>query len=416
MTTSTPISDWIHLGSTHPSVQSFSATFTFPLPLVDVFHSKSGGLATLNELGGGVNKQSFTFFLLGWLPAGASVAFLFDTLHMMIIYDHLSPFFFCDVCIVRRYSFYCPMRGQFGFDIRCEFTAIHHSIQIMVSRLPPLMNNSSAAFKWDFNDNYNCVLSQVLGRGCFGVVRICTQRRTGRSFAVKSVRKRGNDCYLENEINVLSVTDHVNIMKMVDYYEDLHHVHIVTEKYCGGDLFDKLESLSAGCFTESMASNVVKSLLSAVTYLHDNGIVHRDIKLENVLYEDNRIGATVKLIDFGLSCFHRNDDKPLTSFVGTRHYASPELIIGKYEKLVDVWSVGVVLYILLSGCMPFTGGNNRELYNSILNDDLDFSSSSIWRYGDITSNAKDLIQQMLVKDPVCRTSPSKALLHPWFLV
>jgi len=283
----------------------------------------------------------------------------------------------------------------------------------MVSAVVPLVDHSSV-YKWDFNDDYECILSRVLGRGCFGVVRECTQRKTGCIYAVKSVRKGGNDCYLENEINVLSVVDHTNIMKMIDYYEEPHHVHIVTEKYCGGDLFDKMESLSAGCFTESMASNVIKSLLSAIDYLHDNGIVHRDIKLENVLYEDNRCGATVKLVDFGLSCFHRDGyEQPLTSFVGTTHYASPELIEGRYAKMVDVWSVGVLLYILLSGCMPFIGGNNRELFNSILNDGLDFSSSSVWRYGDITPNAKDLIQLLLVKDPIGRISPKKALLHPW---
>ena len=125
--------------------------------------------------------------------------------------------------------------------------------------------------------------------------------------------------------------------------------------------------------------------------------------------------GSVKLVDFGLSCFHRDGyDQPLTSFVGTTHYASPELIEGRYAKMVDVWSVGVLLYILLSGCMPFIGGNNRELFNSILNDDLDFSLSSVWRYGDITPNAKDLIQLLLVKDPIGRISPKKALLHPWF--
>ena len=265
-----------------------------------------------------------------------------------------------------------------------------------------------------FGERYYVLVSHILGRGRFGIVRICTQRRTGYKFAVKSIKKCGiNDCRLYNEIGIMGAINHVNIVKMIDYYEEPRHVHIVMEKYSGGDLLEKMECMNDGCFTEQMASSVVKSLLSALTYLNDKRIVHRDIKLENVLFDGCGCEATVKLVDFGLSRFHKDDDDKMTSLVGTVYYISPEQILGKYDKSVDIWAVGVVMYILLSACMPFFGDNDREIFYSTLNNDLDLSSPSVWGRKYITSKARDLLQWLLVKDPRERISTDEALIHPW---
>ena len=205
------------------------------------------------------------------------------------------------------------------------------------------------------NDYY--ILPKVLGKGHYGIVRECMHRTTRQVLAVKSIEKCniGRLDHLQREIYLLANIDHEHIMKMVDCYEDAECVHIVTEKYTGGELFDTvLDNVSSnGCLSERKTFNIIKSLLEAIAYLHDNGVVHRDIKPENLLFETDQEDSSIKLIDFGLARKHDRGDTLMSNPVGTAYYMSPELLKGRYDRSCDVWSVGTIAYILLCGYPPF---------------------------------------------------------------
>ena len=264
----------------------------------------------------------------------------------------------------------------------------------------------------NINDDY-FITSKILGKGHYGIVRECIHRATRTVLAVKSVDKAhiGRLDHLEREIFLLANIDHTNIMKMVDCYEDSQYVHIVTEKYTGGELFDKILSTASsnGCMSERKTARIIKSLLEAVAYLHDNGIVHRDIKPENILFQTDQ-EDDIKLIDFGLARRHDKGDAPMSNPVGTSYYMSPELLRGKYDKSCDVWSVGVVTYILLSGYPPFNGNSDSVIQDAARKGKLHFSGNSWICKSD---DAMDFITCLLTKDPRKRLTAKQALCHPW---
>eukprot|EP00569_Conticribra_weissflogii_P000048 CAMPEP_0171355292 /NCGR_PEP_ID=MMETSP0878-20121228/45147_1 /TAXON_ID=67004 /ORGANISM="Thalassiosira weissflogii, Strain CCMP1336" /LENGTH=155 /DNA_ID=CAMNT_0011861289 /DNA_START=544 /DNA_END=1007 /DNA_ORIENTATION=+ len=153
-----------------------------------------------------------------------------------------------------------------------------------------------------------------------------------------------NHDQLRREIGLLQEVNHSKIIKMVAFYEDERYLHIVTEKYAGGELFSRIVKNTSpeGCFSEAAAAKIVKSLLEAVHYLHKRNIVHRDIKPENILFEKFSDKSDIKLIDFGLSRKHRRGDPPMMKSVGTAYYMSPEVLGENYDRSCDLWSVGVV--------------------------------------------------------------------------
>lgn len=260
------------------------------------------------------------------------------------------------------------------------------------------------------------IFPNVLGSGNYGCVRECTSRETGQRFAVKSIDKSkvGRLDHLEREVSLLREVNHPSIIKMVNCYEDSDHVHIVTEKYSGGEVFDKIvdHTTGFGCLSESEASRIIKSLLEAVAYLHDMDIVHRDIKPENMLLESKEDGAAVRLIDFGLSRRHAKGDLPMSNTVGTAYYTSPETIKGSYDRACDMWSVGVVAYILLAGYPPFNGSTDADIFDSIRNGRFNFHPK-VW--DNISDDAKDFILGLLRQIPENRFSAEEALRHPWIV-
>lgn len=260
------------------------------------------------------------------------------------------------------------------------------------------------------------VFPDVLGKGNYGCVRECMSRATGQALAIKTIDKAkiGRRDHLEREVALLQEVDHPNIMKMVDAYEDDDFVHIVTEKYDGGELFEKVINNTTvhGCIPEDVSARIIKSLLEAVEYLHNKDIVHRDIKPENMLLESNEKGAAVRLIDFGLSRKHRQDDAPMNNKVGTPYYTSPEVLKRGYNRACDLWSVGVVAYVLLSGIPPFNGHNDAEIHASIRKGRFDFEGPA---WINISDDAKDFITRLLRRDPRRRLSAERALRHPWIL-
>lgn len=259
------------------------------------------------------------------------------------------------------------------------------------------------------------IFPTVLGKGHYGCVRECMHRKTKQFFAVKSIEKLkiGRLDHLQREVYLLSKINHRGIMKMVDIFEDVEFVHIVTEKYVGGELFDRIIDYTSddGCFDEIAAGTIVKTLLEAVAYLHRNGIVHRDIKPENVLFvTEDEEDLRVKLIDFGLSRRHKKGDAYMSNPVGTAYYMSPELLKGKYDQACDVWSTGIVAYILLCGYPPFNGDTDPDIFEAIKQASFQFPSQA---WGHVSPEAKDFIKCLLRKDPRKRFTAEEALKHPW---
>lgn len=175
----------------------------------------------------------------------------------------------------------------------------------------------------NISDDYH-ILPRVLGSGHYGSVRECVNRLDRKWYAVKSIEKSkiGRLDHLKREVYLLSKMNHDNIINMIDCYEDEDHVHIVTDKYTGGELFDKIieNTTKDGCFSEVKSARIIKSILEAVAYLHANEIVHRDIKPENILFESNDEDSAIKLIDFGLSRRHQRGQALMTNPVGTAYY------------------------------------------------------------------------------------------------
>ena len=263
------------------------------------------------------------------------------------------------------------------------------------------------------NDYY--IFPTILGKGHYGCVRECMHRQTKAFYAVKSIEKSkiGRLDHLQREVYLLSKINHKGIMKMVDIFEDVEFVHIITEKYVGGELFDKIidRTTDTGCFHEIEAATMIKSLLESVSYLHRNGIVHRDIKPENILFvNEDDADLSIKLIDFGLSRRHKKGDAYMSNPVGTAYYMSPELLRGKYDQSCDVWSTGIVAYILLCGYPPFNGDTDPDIFEAIKQAYFNFPSQA-WSH--VSPEAKDFIKCLLRKDPRKRFTAEEALKHPW---
>lgn len=180
---------------------------------------------------------------------------------------------------------------------------------------------------------------------------------------------------LEEELAILTQVDHPNIIKFHETYIDYRYVHIVMELSEGGELFEKIVEMHR--FTEAMAASLMKKILSSVKHLHEHGICHRDLKPENFLFSDNSPDAEIKLIDFGLSkrfgsIQELDPTEKMHTIVGTPYYVAPEVLKGSYEFKCDVWSLGVILYIMLCGYPPFEGDNNKEIFKRVLQQKLEF--------------------------------------------
>lgn len=258
------------------------------------------------------------------------------------------------------------------------------------------------------------VSATILGTGNYGSVRECTHRSTGIKYAVKTINKStvSRHDHIKREVELLRSIDHPNIMKMVDCFEDEDYVHIITEMFTGGELFDLIvdNTTDCGCLSEEYAAFVIKSLLKSVQYLHSKDIVHRDIKPENLLLSTNDNKAVVKLIDFGLSRTH-NKDGYMTSQVGTPYYMSPGILQGKYDRSCDLWAVGVVTYILLTGYPPFNGNDDCEVQAATAKGDLVFERN-VWSH--LSKTSRDFVSQLLCMNDACRiVTADEALRHPW---
>jgi len=256
---------------------------------------------------------------------------------------------------------------------------------------------------------YKIWIDQV-GKGAFGEVRKALHLESGEFRAVKIVYK--HECSPEEqkkilkEVDILKQLDHPNIIKIYEFFEDSKFMYIVMELAQGGELFDKIQNVHH--FSEKKAAEIFLQILSGVNYLHKHNIVHRDLKPENILFD----GEILKIVDFGTS---RNFDskKKMKNCHGTPYYIAPEVLNECYNEKCDVWSVGVILYILLSGVPPFNGANDDEILDSVMKGKYTFD---IPEFRSLSSYAKQLIRKMLTYNPKERISIEDALGDEWFKI
>eukprot|EP01097_Dermamoeba_algensis_P002647 TRINITY_DN2047_c0_g1_i1.p1 TRINITY_DN2047_c0_g1~~TRINITY_DN2047_c0_g1_i1.p1 ORF type:complete len:362 (-),score=66.70 TRINITY_DN2047_c0_g1_i1:76-1161(-) len=258
------------------------------------------------------------------------------------------------------------------------------------------------AEKYDFG--------REIGRGGFSVVYEATDKTTGQKYAIKHIKKEtmaeAEDLQLlKREIRIMKKVSHPNILKLYEVYEEDDDFYLVMELVKGKELFDRI--VERGQYSERDASAIIRQLLSAIAYLHSLGIAHRDLKPENLLsYGDPE---TVKLVDFGFSK-NFGEEKMVTS-VGSPGYVAPEILTNEsYDMAVDMWSVGVIIYVLLCGFPPFYADSPPDLFKKILAVEYDFDDPA-WDY--VSDAAKDLIRHLLVKDPKKRLTADECLSDPW---
>jgi len=213
---------------------------------------------------------------------------------------------------------------------------------------------------------------------------------------------------VRREISILyHLGGHENIVKCVGAFEGQRHVYIVMELLCGGELFDRI--VERGKYSEKDAADCFKTIVQTIQHCHELGVVHRDLKPENFVLKTKEYDSKICAIDFGLSAFFR-EDQVFHEIVGSAYYVAPEVLRRSYGKESDVWSCGVILYILLSGVPPFWATTENGIFDAVLKGEYDLTADP---WGSISEGAKDLISKMLVQDPKKRFTPDQVLSHDW---
>ena len=262
-------------------------------------------------------------------------------------------------------------------------------------------------------DIYDC--TKKLGKGGYGKVFQVKNKSTNKLYACKKLSKLNikNLQKFQNEIEVLMKMDHPNIVKLYEVFESDNSLYLIMEECYGGELFDRIlhRINTNNMYTEREACLLMKQIIGAIEYCHNNGITHRDLKPENLLYlkEGSEEDNPLKIADFGLSQSF-NLKKMLTSKVGTSYYVPPEILAGNYTEKCDIWSAGIILYILLSGEPPFNGPNDETIFARIKTYKYEFPEQ---KWSKISVEAKDLLSKMLIQEDK-RLSASQVLQHPWF--
>jgi serine/threonine protein kinase len=254
-------------------------------------------------------------------------------------------------------------------------------------------------------------LGHQLGYGTFSTVNMCVALDGMQEYAVKIVAKnQQNGRFMrsfQREVEILKIVNHKYILRLEEIVETADTLYIVTDLLRGGDVLNRLEQ--HGRYSEHDARIVTKKVLEATAYLHTQGIIHRDLKPENILLARQESATDIKLCDFGHSALG-NDDK---DGFGTYSYLAPEVITNqKGTTAVDLWSVGVILYVLLSGTFPFDSSDDQRMFAEIVHGRYAFPDSH-WRH--VSAAAKDLIRCLMCTDPAKRHTVPQALRHPWLV-
>ncbi|KAJ9561111.1 hypothetical protein OSB04_006271 [Centaurea solstitialis] len=266
-----------------------------------------------------------------------------------------------------------------------------------------------------FKDRYE--VGEEVGRGHFGYTLSATCKsgdHSGQKVAVKVIPKAKMTTAIavedvRREVKILqALAGHDNLVRFYDAFEDDDNVYIVMELCEGGELLDRILA-RGGKFTEDYAKNVMAQILNVVSFCHLQGVIHRDLKPENFLLKAKDDDSQLKAIDFGLSDYVKPDEK-LNDIVGSAYYVAPEVLLRSYGTEADVWSIGVIAYILLCGTRPFWARTESGIFRSVLKTDPSFIEQP---WPSLSTQAKDFVQCLLNKDPRKRMTAAQALSHPW---
>ena len=271
---------------------------------------------------------------------------------------------------------------------------------------------SSNGLRTDFNENF--LLQDVIGTGSTSVCYKSIRKSDGKEFACKVIDKKQIEMKFSGlldqfyiEIKVLQMLKHPNIIFLQEAFDTPDRIYIIMETMQGGELFDYV--VEKGTLSEEEASVLVRKITSAVAHMHERDIIHRDLKPENLLLTSKGPKAEVKLIDFGLAKVMQEDTA--RSFLGTRGYLAPEMLQrSAYNKSIDVWALGIIVFVLLCGCLPFDDDSAKV-------SEQDAKKKFALRFPrwamNISNSAKDLLQKLLDIDPKTRLTAQQALAHPW---
>jgi len=263
-----------------------------------------------------------------------------------------------------------------------------------------------------FDDKYT--LGRKIGEGTFSAIIEANKRGTSESYPVKILTKarltKEDEVALKNEISVLNELKHEHITRLYEVFEEKRFWYIVTEKMTGGELFDRIVSKSV--YNEKEARDVCKILFEAIGFCHSKSVAHRDLKPESLLLKSDKNDSDVKIAGFG---FAKKVLTPnlLTTQCGTPGYVAPEILEGiAYGTKCDMWSLGVIIYIILGGYPPFNEQNQFELFREIRKGQYEFHKEY---WGSVSADAKDLISSLLTVQPSKRITADQALQHRWML-
>ena len=277
---------------------------------------------------------------------------------------------------------------------------------IWMEKLNAAVQNKSLFDKYE--------VKQKIGNGKFGLVKFGINKETKQQVAIKIMAKKNMDKsdleLAKVEIDILKIGQHPNIIKLYDIYENENYIYIIMEYCSGGDLLSYFEHYEYE-LKETKVCEIIHKLSMAIYYLHSYGIVHRDLKPENILMTDLTPEADIRLLDFGLSKIVGNEEK-CTEPYGTLSFVAPEVLQGKpYDKSVDLWSIGIITFLLLCGYLPFDDKHSeREIARQTIQDPVPFESK-IWNK--YSSEAKNFVERLLQKKPEKRLTIKEILEHPW---
>ncbi|XP_062898425.1 serine/threonine-protein kinase 17A [Mobula hypostoma] len=265
-----------------------------------------------------------------------------------------------------------------------------------------------------FNNCYTLV-GKELGRGKFAVVKKCIEKATGKEYAAKFMRKRrkGQDCQMEiiHEIAVLELAkSNPWVINLYEVYETASEIILVLEYAAGGEIFNQCVAEREEAFKEKDVKRLMRQILEGVAFLHRNNIVHLDLKPQNILLTSESPLGDIKIVDFGLSR-RINNNEELREIMGTPEYVAPEIL--NYEPIstaTDMWSIGVLAYVMLTGISPFLGDDKQETFLNISQINLSFTDED---FEHVSKQAIDFIKSLLVKEPEERALAEECLEHPW---
>jgi calcium/calmodulin-dependent protein kinase I len=257
-------------------------------------------------------------------------------------------------------------------------------------------------------------VKEKLGAGAFATVKRAVKKSSGEEYAIKIIKKTklNNEelAVVHDEVEIMHKITHPHCVQLYEMFETKKKLYMVMELLKGGELFDRI--IAKESYSESEASSAVKAIAKAIQYLHSIGIVHRDLKPENLIYDSASDDANIKITDFGLAKFREGDaSASMNTPCGTPGYVAPEVLKNeRYGPEVDMWSLGVILYILLCGFPPFYHESTTQLYKQIKKGEYDFPEAY---WSEISDHAKALVRGLLTVDPKKRMTPKQVLEHPW---